>query len=243
MILTPHGPRAYMRSALTLIVAAGVVAVAQSCSGPDAPDADYVTGLIIEDVVAPELTEDAVAVAPELTEDEQVITTPEETRPSPTPEEARRLVQESGELVRQQLLQSGLSAGEIRARLTAAGIPANALDQFFSGDAVAPQLTAGRLPYTPDDGQLEAELAEHHPGVLENGLPEGQSVWFIVDEDLNVLRTGIDESENLEERLQADYPAETTDYALGFGVPLGGEIVDVVWMVPEPPPGWLPPLD
>ncbi len=112
MILTPHGPRAYMRSALTLIVATGVVVVAQSCSGPDAPDADYVTGLITEDVVAPELTEDVVGVAPELTEDEQVITTPEETRPRQVAESY--LVQANPELVRQQLLDSGLSEQEIR---------------------------------------------------------------------------------------------------------------------------------
>ena len=54
----------------------------------------------------------------------------------PTPQEARRLVQENPELVRQQLLQSGLSEGEIRARLNASGLPANALDQFLSGDSI-----------------------------------------------------------------------------------------------------------
>ena len=64
------------------------------------------------------------------------------------------------------------------------------------------------LPYTPEEGQLEAELAVHHPGVLENGLPERQSVWFIVDEYLNVVRTGIGESEGLAQRLRADYPPE-----------------------------------
>jgi polysaccharide export outer membrane protein len=51
-----------------------------------------------------------------------------------TPQQARQLVQENPELVRQQLLQSGLSEREIRARLNAAGLPGNALDQFLSGD-------------------------------------------------------------------------------------------------------------
>ena len=54
----------------------------------------------------------------------------------PTPEEARRLVQEDPELVRQQLLNSGLSQSEIRARLAASGLPGDALDQFLSGDSI-----------------------------------------------------------------------------------------------------------
>ena len=54
----------------------------------------------------------------------------------PTPEEARRLIQENPELVRQQLLQSGLSQSEIRARLGAYGLPGDALDHFLSGDSI-----------------------------------------------------------------------------------------------------------
>ncbi len=53
-----------------------------------------------------------------------------------TPQEMSRLVQDNPELVRQQLLESGLSQQEMRARLTAAGVPANALDQFLSGDSI-----------------------------------------------------------------------------------------------------------
>lgn len=51
----------------------------------------------------------------------------------PTAAQARQLLRDNPELARQQLLQSGLSQAEIRARLTAAGLPANALDTFFSG--------------------------------------------------------------------------------------------------------------
>ena len=53
-----------------------------------------------------------------------------------TPQEARRLVEENPELVRQQLLQSGLSEAEIQAQLNAAGIPSDALEQFLSGDSI-----------------------------------------------------------------------------------------------------------
>ncbi len=54
----------------------------------------------------------------------------------PSAAEARRLVQENPELVREQILQSGLSQSEIRARLAAFGLPPDALDQFLSGDSI-----------------------------------------------------------------------------------------------------------
>ncbi len=43
-------------------------------------------------------------------------------------------MRENPDLVRQQLLDSGLSVSEIRAQLDAAGLPADALDEFLSGD-------------------------------------------------------------------------------------------------------------
>ena len=54
----------------------------------------------------------------------------------PTPAQARRLVQENPELVRQELLRSGLSQREIRARIAASGLPPDVLDQFLSGDSI-----------------------------------------------------------------------------------------------------------
>ena len=54
----------------------------------------------------------------------------------PSTAEARRLVQENPELLREQILQSGLSQSEIRARLAAFGLPPDALDQFLSGDSI-----------------------------------------------------------------------------------------------------------
>ena len=53
-----------------------------------------------------------------------------------TPQQARQMIQDNPELVREQLLQSGLSEQEIRARLAAAGLPSGALDQFLSGDSI-----------------------------------------------------------------------------------------------------------
>ena len=168
MILTPHGPRAYVQSALTLIAATGLVVGAQSCGGPDAPDAQYLTALATAEVVSPEFSEDGWLI----------------------------------------------------------------------------------LPGTPEDGQLELMLAERHPDVMANGLPEGQSVWFIVDDDLNIVHTGIGETEGLSERLRADYPDETTDYSLGWRVPLRDDLppgegpeVSVTLMVQEPKLGSIPPLN
>ena len=51
----------------------------------------------------------------------------------PTQAEVQRLLTENPELARQQLLQLGLSPAEIRARLTASGLPADAIDAFLSG--------------------------------------------------------------------------------------------------------------
>lgn len=57
-----------------------------------------------------------------------------------TPQEAQRLLRENPELVRQQLLQSGMSPSEIRARLSAAGISTDALDAFLSSEEIDPNV-------------------------------------------------------------------------------------------------------
>jgi len=56
----------------------------------------------------------------------------------PTRAEAERLLRENPDLVRQRLLQSGLTRTEIRAQLAAAGIPTDALDAFLSGEDIDP---------------------------------------------------------------------------------------------------------
>ena len=56
----------------------------------------------------------------------------------PTRAQAEQLLRENPELARQRLLESGLSQAEIRAQLTAAGIPGDALDAFLSGESIDP---------------------------------------------------------------------------------------------------------
>lgn len=59
--------------------------------------------------------------------------TPSQGQIPTSPAEAQRLLRENPDLVRQRLLESGLSQAEIRAQLTARGIPSDALDAFLSG--------------------------------------------------------------------------------------------------------------
>ena len=91
------------------------------------------------------------------TEEPPIAPAPGASAQIPSPQEARRL-QVNPDLVRQQLLQSGLSESEIRAQLTAAGLPANALDQFLSGDSIQ----AERQTISPD-GRWAAYIQELRP--------------------------------------------------------------------------------
>lgn len=56
----------------------------------------------------------------------------------PTPDQAQRLLLENPDLVRERLAESGMSQAEIRARLSAMGLPTDALDSFLAGDLVDP---------------------------------------------------------------------------------------------------------
>ncbi|HEU4953944.1 MAG TPA: polysaccharide biosynthesis/export family protein, partial [Gemmatimonadales bacterium] len=64
---------------------------------------------------------------------------PQQVRPGqqlPTPDQAKEILQNQPDLVRQlreKLLQSGLTDDQVRARLRAAGYPENFLDQYLSG--------------------------------------------------------------------------------------------------------------
>jgi protein involved in polysaccharide export with SLBB domain len=98
----------------------------------------------------------------------------------PTPEEAQRLTQQNPALVRQQLLQSGLSEAEIRAQLQAAGYPQDFLDQFLPGDSSGPFNANGlRALETlgPADGfevvsvTSGMQMYTDRPPILINGLP------------------------------------------------------------------------
>ena len=105
----------------------------------------------------------------------------------PTAEEVRQLAQESPDLVRQQLLQSGLSEQQIRLRIRAAGLPADIFDGYypsdptdaaigFDGDAINALEALGISAETADGLELVPVTAGMQPGadrqqILVNGLP------------------------------------------------------------------------
>ena len=105
----------------------------------------------------------------------------------PTPEEARRLIQEDPALVRQLILQSGLSEAEIRAQLQANGLPASSLDSFFPDDPIEADtpfdpnalraLETLGLPLETADGfevvsvTTGMQMEREREPILINGLP------------------------------------------------------------------------
>lgn len=102
----------------------------------------------------------------------------------PTAAQAQRLLRENPELVRQQLLQSGMSEQEIRSRLRAAGLPTNALDQLLGSgtlgdDELSPLTiqglaTLGIVRQTPDG----LELVELTSGMQDAAEPDSLDTGF-----------------------------------------------------------------
>ena len=104
-----------------------------------------------------------------------------------TPDQIHRMIEEDPALVRQMLLQSGLSEAEVHAQLQASGIPEGSLDQFFSDDPIdaatafdsdalraletlgLPIETADGLEVVPFFTGLQAQT--DRPPILINGLP------------------------------------------------------------------------
>src|SRR3989475_3591315 len=72
--------------------------------------------------------------------------------PLPPPSQAQGALQQAvqqnpglPDIIRQRILQSGLSAEQVRARLAASGYPSNLLDAYLSGSVSGAQLPAGAL--------------------------------------------------------------------------------------------------
>jgi len=86
---------------------------------------------------------------------------------------------ENPDLARQQFVQSGISEAEARARLTAAGVPADALDAFFSNQPIQPGSTL-----TPEALQ----------GLTVLGLVENTADGLEVVELQSGMRLGEDEA-------------------------------------------------
>ena len=104
-----------------------------------------------------------------------------------TPDQIRRMIEQDPALVRQMLLQSGLSEAEVGAQLQASGIPEGSLDQFFSDDPIdaatafdadalraletlgLPMETADGLEVVPFFTGLQE--GTYRPPILIHGLP------------------------------------------------------------------------
>jgi protein involved in polysaccharide export with SLBB domain len=105
----------------------------------------------------------------------------------PTRAQAERLLQEDPELVRQQLLQSGLSPNEIRARLRALGVPASTLDDFLSAmpldstavtaEALSALQALGMAEATPDGLELVPLRTGLQPRLAEPDSVEGFPIF------------------------------------------------------------------
>ncbi len=108
--------------------------------------------------------------------------------------------------------------------------------------AVAPVMVPGAvvaaqgLPFEPTEEQLEEAVTTHHPEIAAEGLPEGHKVWFIIDAEMEVLETGVDEADGLADRLRELYPEITTEFDLELShITVFGQAIEILWMVPEPP--------
>jgi bla regulator protein blaR1 len=108
-----------------------------------------------------------------------------------------------------------------------------------TGDALPDWLLAdGSLPGTPGEERLAAEVLAHHSAALAAGLRPGSIIWFVVGDEGEVKRTGIEvgTEEEVAARIRSRYPEETSDFFMGFeGVPAGSGNVRVVWLTPAPP--------
>lgn len=81
----------------------------------------------------------------------------------PSQPAVEQMIRQNPEMVRERLLASGLSQSEVRARLSAAGLPASTLDQFYSAEPLSPTSAT-------DSGVLSALAALNMTEVTPDGL-------------------------------------------------------------------------
>ena len=93
------------------------------------------------------------------------------------------------------------------------------------------------LPGAPTEAELDTGLAVHHSGVLDDGLPGGQVVWFIINEEMEILETGIGAKAGLFERIRSLHPDITSDYSFNVNhMTVTGFQIPILWMIPKPSP-------
>src|SRR3989441_1871162 len=72
------------------------------------------------------------------------------------------------DIIRQRILQSGLTAEQVRSRLAASGYPSNLLDAYLSGPVSGPALPAGALGVAANQALGPPPLAQKFPS-RDNG--------------------------------------------------------------------------
>jgi bla regulator protein blaR1 len=97
-------------------------------------------------------------------------------------------------------------------------------------------LSDGSLPGDPGEDAVVAAVAAYHPAAAD-GIPSGSFLWFVVDAQGGVRRTGMERGSEAEviARVRARFPTETSEFVLGFeDVPAGAGFAQVLWLLPEP---------
>lgn len=119
--------------------------------------------------------------------------------------------------------------------LAALAVPLRANATEASAAEAGRPLPGGALPGDPGEERLGAEIRAHHSDAISSGLPAGSVIWFIVDRNGDVARTGIERAteRDVEGRIRARYPTETSEWSLAWSdVPAGPSTADVVWFLP-----------
>src|SRR5438128_1074649 len=112
--------------------------------------------------------------------------------PLPPPSQAGAALQQAvqqnpglTDIIRQRILQSGLSAEQVRARLAASGYPANLLDAYLSGTVSGAALPAGALELAAIQAlavpPIEQRLLSVDTGMIRMRGPNVSSRVFGVD--------------------------------------------------------------
>lgn len=114
--------------------------------------------------------------------------------------------------------------------------PATMAMQLRTGPPGA--LPDGSLPGDPGEARLAEAIRVHHPEAAATGLAPESVIWFVVDDEGVVQRTGIERGTDreVEARVRARYPNETSSRAvLSFeGQFAGIGEANVIWLLPEP---------
>ena len=95
----------------------------------------------------------------------------------PSAAEAQRLLRENPELVRQRLVESGMTEAEIRARLASMGYPSDSLDPVMPGEDLG-AASAGAGTFGAGQSADGLERVESMSGMQSARLPDSRDIGF-----------------------------------------------------------------